>query len=433
MNSEPNNRVKLNAGGKHFETTFSTLQHSSLLLPTTTTTTIPLFMDVDPHHMSTLLSHSRRPPLCSPPPLSPFDASLSSTVSPPLHPLISTFSLSSSSLLLAHGGLISRFHPSSLSLSSSTRTHLHHISSLSPVSATVSAAASDFFSSPPGLHLFDPTRHLATILWSDTSDPRTDKSRVTALDSSESESTHLFACFDCRHRENAVLVLDKSTLRVVSEIGRQSGNSAKSAALSKLKWVPSMGVLVGSSVTGGAFGYSGYIRMWDTRSGKEVWETGEPGGSGRSNRLGDTMADVDVDVDGMYIAKVGSRSGDVGVADMRRLGDDPWVYLEDSNPGLRGSGPVRESAVVHCWKEHIFVARDRALEAWSRVNGGGGGEGETRWGRYRRNYVDKEEDEKRGIIRKIGGGGNRLFVARENVEGVEVWEGSRSSGLIMVS
>lgn len=42
------------------------------------------------------------------------------------------------------------------------------------------------------------------------------------------------------------------------------------------------------------------------------------------------------------------------------------------------------------------------------------------------------EDAERGLITKIEGSGvgNRLFVAGENVEGIEVWESSTVSGAV---
>lgn len=269
----------------------------------------------------------------------------------------------------------------------------------------------------------------------DDSDTRVHKSRVTSIADSvgiddDSGMAVFAAAFECRHGENAVLIVDKSTLKVVAEIGRQSGNSAKSTAIKRLRWVPQVGLLVGSAVNWGAFGYSGYVRVWDPRSGEIVWETNEPGGVVRSSRLGDTMADIDVDPEGLFLAKVGSKTGDLGVADLRKLGSDSWVYLEDRNPGLSRDWNAGGSVVVHCYKENVFVGRDGGLEAWSRVaDRAVGGGGEREWGVFRRNYVDKVEDIKRGIISKIEGGGNRLFVRRENVEGIEVWETSCSSGV----
>lgn len=62
-----------------------------------------------------------------------------------------------------------------------------------------------------------------------------------------------------------------------------------------------------------------------------------------------------------------------------------------------------------------------------RENSGSGAEGF-----YRRDFMDKREDSERGVIKKIEGGGYRLFVSREDVEGIEVWESSHSAGAISV-
>lgn len=180
----------------------------------------------------------------------------------------------------------------------------------------------------PGLHFYSTIagKHAGSTHWVDPTDPRTHKAHITAIAGVSEVGNAVFASFECWHGENAILAIDKETMKVSSEIGRQSGSAAKSSAMSKLTWVPSVRLLIGSSVKCGALGYSGYIRAWDPRAGREeVWETSEPGGSGRVSRTGDTMADVDVDPDGGFIAKVGCRTGDLGVADLRNLGPDPWV------------------------------------------------------------------------------------------------------------
>lgn len=204
----------------------------------------------------------------------------------------------------------------------------------------------------------------------------------------------------------------------------------------KLTWLPERSVLVASAVTSGAFGFSGYIRLWDPRSGEVVWETIEPG-SGRSTRFGDSFADMDVDVDESTLFKICSKSGDLAMADVRKLGDDPWVYLKDKNPSMiNRSGDGGGDSVIHCYKKQVFVGREGGLEVWSRVEGRENGvEGESGVCEgllYRRNFVDKVEDSKRGIIKKIEGGGNRLFVSREDAEGIEVWESSNSSSAVLI-
>jgi hypothetical protein len=206
----------------------------------------------------------------------------------------------------------------------------------------------------------------------------------------------------------------------------------------KLTWVPATGVLVGSAVTGGAFGYSGYIRLWDPRSGEVVWETNEPGAAGRSSRFGDSFSAIDVDVEKLLLFKLCSKSGDLAMADMRRLSDDPWIYLKEKNPSLwTDGGDGSTSSVVHCYKGQAFVARGGELEVWSRVQEVVECESEREResdgeGVYRRNFVDKREDSEKGVIKKIEGGGDRLFISREDVEGIEVWESSHSAGAISV-
>ncbi|KAJ4826685.1 hypothetical protein Tsubulata_047288, partial [Turnera subulata] len=440
----PGDRIKLNVGGKLFQTTVSTLQSGgpdSLLsaLSTRASHHDPIFIDRDPEIFSILLSILRTKRLpstatrfskqeladealyygiesqlrsaSSPPPLSGIDASLVSTVTPASEGFVSAFTAASDdgSLCVAHGGQISVFDWN-LIHSATVRTHLDDISSILRVSPSVAAAGSD---SASGLHFYDLNsgRHVGSTHWTDSSDPRIYKARVTAIADSQSQ---VFASYECPHRENCILLIDKSTLDIVSEIGRQSGSSAKHMVTGKLTWLPETGVIVGSAVTSGAFGYTGYIRLWDPRTGTVVWETNEPG-SGRSSRFGDSFADVGVDVEGLALFKICSKSGDLGMADMRNLGDDPWVYLKDKNPSLRNTGGGGNS-VVHCYKGQVFVGREGALEVWSRMEQGENEDGE---GLYRRNFVDKVEDAGRGFIRKIEGGGERLFVSREDVEGVE--------------
>lgn len=457
-NSNPSHRIKLNVGGKLFETTLSTLQSSgpdSLLAALSSRSSPdPIFIDRDPEIFSVLLSLLRSDRLpstahrfskqeladealyygiesqlrsaMSAPPLSGIDASLVSTIVPASDGFASTFTPApDGSLWIAHGGQISAFDWN-LTHSCTIRTHLDEISSIRRVSADVAAVGSN---SSAGIHFYDfcGSRHLGSTHWTDPKDPRIYKARVTSISDSTDQ---VFASFECQHRENCVLSIDKSTLRVVSEITRQLGSSAKNMATGKLSWLPERGLIIGTSVSSGAFGYSGYIRIWDPRAGGSVvWETNEPG-SGRSSRFGDSFADADVDIDNSLLFKICSKSGDLAMADLRNLGDDPWVYMREKNPSLRYSGGAMEN-VLHCYKEQVFVGRDGSLEVWSRIAEKERGEmvGEEL---YRRNYVDKVEDSERGIIRKIEGGGNRLFVSRENVEGVEVWESSYFSGAISV-
>ncbi|KAG9445468.1 hypothetical protein H6P81_016808 [Aristolochia fimbriata] len=475
-------RVRLNVGGKLFETTVSTLQTAgpdSLLAALATRSSNrndddeegeggePVFIDRDPEIFSIFLSLLRSGRLpstarrfssqeladealyygvegqlraaMSPPPFSGIDASVIATVRPASDAVPTAFSAGAGdgSVWIAHGGQISCYDWG-LAHVGTIRTHLDAVTSLRRVWSDVAAIGSE---TSPGVHFYDAAsaRRVGSVHWSDPSDPRVYKARVAAMaDSGDS----VFASFECRHRENCVLVIDKSSLRSGSEIGRNSGNSAKSLVPTKLKFIPENNLLFGSSVTSGAFGCSGYIRLWDVRSGDMVWETNEPG-SGRSSRFGDSFADADVDPEESKIFKVCSKSGDVGFADLRRLGDDPWVYLEEKNPSLRntgtgggggGSGNNITTLLIHCYRKQVFVGREGALEVWSPVKGGEESSVCENSYTHRRNYVDKEEGtSSRGIISRMEGGGERLFVSREDVEGIEVWESSNFAGAIPVS
>lgn len=457
-NTLSTDRIRLNVGGKLFETTLSTLQSGgpdSLLSALSNRPTHhvpnPIFIDRDPEIFSVLLSllRSNRLPSTArrftsqelydeasyygieshlksamlPIPLSGIDASLVATIRPASDGVVSSFSAEDGdgSVWIAHGGQISGYDWN-LSHAGTIRTHLDDITAIRCVRSPGIVAVACYVAS--GLHFYNFTngRRVGSVSWTDPSDPRIYKARVEAVTDSVDS---VFASFDSNHRENCVLAIDKSTLKVSSEIGRQSGSSSKSIVAGKLTYIPEISVLAGSAVSSGAFGYSGYIRLWDVRSGAVVWETNEPG-SGRSSRFGDSFADVAVDSDELTLWKICSKSGDLAMADIRKLSNDPWVYLKDKNPSLRNTGGGSDS-VVHCYRKQVFVGREGGLEVWCRVD-----ERESE-DSYRRNFVDKVEDAERGIIRKIEGGGDRLFASRENVEGLEVWQSSNFSGGILVS
>ncbi|XP_039161359.1 protein ENDOPLASMIC RETICULUM-ARRESTED PEN3 [Eucalyptus grandis] len=460
-------RIKLNVGGKLFETTASTLRSAgpdSLLFALSSRAAqdpdpdpSPIFIDRDPDIFSAILSllrtdrlpstalrfskqdladeavyygvESRLRSAMSPAPLDGIDASVVATVRPASEGLPSALSAHpDGSVWIAHGGQISSYDWN-LAHSATVRTHLDDVTSIRRVWPEIAAAGSE---SAAGLHFYDFSSglHVGAAHWNDPTDPRIHKAWVTAVADSPGS---VYAAFECPHRENCVLEVDKSTLQIASALGRQPGSSTKHMAPGKLAWLPEMGLLAGSAVTCGAFGYSGYIRLWDPRSGKVAWETNEPG-SGRSSRFGDSFADVDADAESSRLFKVCSKSGDLGMADLRKLGDDPWVYLREKNPGMgntaRSGGGT---SVVRCYRGQVFVGREGELEVWSRAAAGaekaeGADEGEEM---YRRNYVNRERE--RGVIRRIDGGGNRLFVGRVGVEGVEVWESSRFAVVVPAS
>lgn len=457
-------RIKLNVGGKLFVTTLSTVRAGGpdSLLATlsnceTDDPTGPVFIDRDPEIFSVLLSLLRTNRLpstarrfskqeladealyygiegifksaMSAPPLDGVDASIVSTIRPASEGVSSSFTAAADgSIWIAHGGQISSYDWN-LSHAGTIRTHLDEIDSICRVWPEIAAVGSE---SSPGLHFYDFSdgRNVGSVQWTDPSDPRIFKARVSAIAGSEGS---IFAAFECSHKENCILEVDKTKLQIASQLFRQPGNQTKYMAPGKLTWIPETGVLVGTTVKYGSFGYSGYIRLWDPRSGEVVWETNEPGASS-SRRFGDSFASVDVDVEGLSLFKLCSKSGDLAMADMRHLGNDPWIYLKEKNPSLVNTSGVSYSA-IRCYRRQVFVGREGDLEVWSRLeemkNSVDRARGEAE-GLYRRNFVDKMENSGRGIIKQIEGGGDRLFISREDVEGVEVWESSCSTGAISV-
>lgn len=461
-----NHRIKLNVGGKLFETTPFTLQSAgpdSLLAALSHRADDhnaddedddqqPIFIDRDPEIFSVLLSilRSNRLPSAaarfskqdlveealyygiesclrsamSPPPLAGIDAALVTTIRPAADGLPTAISAGSDdgSIWIAHGGQISSYHWN-LGHVSTVRAHLDNITSLRRVWTEVAAVAS---LDSPGIHFYNVSggRHVGSAHWSDPTDPRVYKARVTAIAADADPTYPVFAAFECPHRENCILSVDRTTLNIVSEFGRQSGSSMKVAAATKLVHVSELGLVFASTVSSGAFGYSGYMKLWDPRLEEGVWETSEPGAGSSSSRFGDSFADADVDREELKLYKVCWKSGDVAVADMRMLREDPWVYLEDVRGGeMRSSG---EAGVghLHCYKKQVFVSKDSGLEVWSQIEAEEGGK------MYCRNFVDSEVAANRGRIALMEGGGDRLFVSREGMEGVEVWESSELSGAI---
>ncbi|KAJ1394407.1 SKP1/BTB/POZ domain superfamily [Sesbania bispinosa] len=374
--SHTSERIKLNVGGKLFETTLSTIRSGgpdSLLFALSNRGSNDSNPLADEAQFYGIDSHLRS--ATSPPSFSGIDASIVASIRPASEGLPSTFTAADNgSVWIAHGGQLSSYDWNLLH-AATIRTHLDEIDSICRVWPETAAVGTQ---SDAGLHFynFSGSRHVGSVHWSDPSDPRIFKARVNAITASENS---VFASFDCPHRENCILEVDKGKLQIVSQLGRQSGNQAKHMVPSKLTFVPATGVLLGSAVAGGAFGYS----------------------------------------------------GDLAVADMRRLGDDPWVYLKEKNPSLVNSSVDGSSSAVHCYKGQVFVARGGELEVWSTVEEVVAREWEgDAEGFYRRNFVDKREDSERGLIKKIEGGGDRLFVSREDVEGIEVWESSHSPGAI---
>ena len=103
----------------------------------------------------------------------------------------------------------------------------------------------------PGLHFYDPVRgvHIKSLIWTDSQDPRVYSPVVRAITANE---TSLFASFESGQKlDNTLVSVDKNTLQITREFGRQSGGTAQSRAGTKLQWLHSKNLLLVGSVQGG--------------------------------------------------------------------------------------------------------------------------------------------------------------------------------------
>ncbi|KAG0484160.1 hypothetical protein HPP92_012244 [Vanilla planifolia] len=106
------------------------------------------------------------------------------------------------------------------------------------------------------------------------------------------------------------------------------------------------------------------------------------------------------------------------------------VYLEERSAALRSCGVGKQHRPL--LQGQVFVSRVGGLEVWSYAEEDMVEEHgvERRNKILRRNFVDREDDARRGLIRCMEVGGERLFLSRDGVEGVEVWESSNLAGAI---
>ena len=289
----------------------------------------------------------------------------------------------------------------------------------------IACGASDL----PGLHIYDVKQsvHAKSVSWTDANDPRVYNAIVHAIASNDSS---VFASFESgQHLDNTMLLIDKTTSQVTREIGRQNGQAAHTKCATKLQWLPAMNLLFVGSVQGGSFGFSGYMRLWDLRADKIVWDWKEPNfqRTTRGVEQQDVFADMVVDEDLGAIFKVGVQSGAVSLADLRNLDtQDPWLELVEANPlGKVVSGPNKK---LLSYNKQVFLAREADVEVWSEVpleESFRQKEEKQYWETsFRRNLLEHKRHPGQMVTQMVAGG-QRLFVARKDFQGVEVWETRR--------
>ena len=457
-------RVTISVGGQVFETTLATLQsggHGSLLarsaapLPTQEQQRPQIFFDRDPATFRILLNllRTRRLPASfdkdalideasfygllrivneamAPDALNGIDLERTTNLLPTGRDFPSALCASADgSLLISHGSKITAFDWALRKLRT-TLTEFNTIDSLHRLSDSHVACGSGDL---PGLHIYDAVRgvHAKSVIWTDKNDTRVYNPSVRAIDSN---STTLFASFENDIRlENTVVLIDRVTLQVAGEVGRQNGNSAHSKVATKLQWLPNTNLLMTAGIHGGTFGWTGYIRLWDMRQSVEpVWELKEPNIQGVDPRLveRDCFADIAVDEEHAGIFKVNIESGNVAMADMRHLkAEDPWMTLTEVNPNMAVKGKCTNSKLL-CYNKQIYCSRGGDLEVWSEVPLAGTqvdlAEREYWETSFRRNFVEHRRHGSHDIT-YLDAGGQRLFVARKEMQGVEVWETRKMS------
>jgi WD40 repeat protein len=460
---DPARRVKINVGGRVFETTLSTINgadKSSTLHQKVTnsiTENSELFFDRDSESFSTLLSVLRTGKLddqdrdsesfpigklireasyygivdqlqeaLAPGPLDGIDVEKVRPLIPNGADFPSAFTTGSDgSVWVGHGSKIT-VYDWALRKGKSTVTELNTVKIMNRISDdTVVIGAEDF----PGLHIYNimNSTHTKSLTWVDKEDPRIYNPGVRAIASNE---TQIFASFESGQKlDNTLLVVDKNTLEIDREIGRQNGGTGHSKAATKLQWLPEKNLLLVGAAHGGAFGYSGYIRLWDIRSDKIVWDWAEPHYRNPRVEQRDVFADMVANEELAGIFKVSINSGSIAMADMRQLdATDPWLTLTETNPELEDTqGGADNKLLTH--NKQLYVSRGGNLEVWSEVPLADSFKDlsvkefwETS---FRRNFVDHRRFTG-DPISNLAVGGNRMFVSRKGHQAVEVWETRRS-------
>ncbi|XP_020094081.1 BTB/POZ domain-containing protein At5g41330-like [Ananas comosus] len=229
----------------------------------------------------------------------------------------------------------------------------------------------------------------------------------------------LFVSFESSRRNaSAVLAYDLNSFDPVLEVGRKEifGAELDSAIpATKLRWVAEFGLLMAAGSHAGPSGLSGNIALWDIRSNKAAWEITE--------KSIDCFADVAVSDGLRAMFKVGVNSGEVFMADLRKLGaEEPWVCLGDRRKVETGK---REGSgcLIECYGQHVFCTRGGEVEFWTEVVFGGRREGFLEEERVmRKNWMGRAKDRGGKKITHLAFGGSRMVLARKDEQSVEVWE-----------
>lgn len=322
------------------------------------------------------------------------------------------------SLHVAHGSKITSFDWS-LRKKSTILTQFPAIDSLLAISPGVVAAGATDFS---GLQILEVQKGAvrATLNWENATKSA---STVQAIGSS---SDHLFTSFESsRRNSNCIMVYDLQSLRAVTEVAHFEiyGAEIDSAVpATKLRWVPSVNLLMASGSHRGPSGMTGNIKLWDIRSGTAVWEVQE---------RADCFSDTTVSDHLSAIFKVGVNTGEVSYMDLRILGNEnSWVCLGEGRGPLSGKKEGFGCRIEGHGRQ-VFCSKGGDIELWSEVvlkgpSSSKRNEDGLQGVVFRKNLMGRAKDMGGAKITSLAFGGNKMFVARKDLQSVEVWESSAS-------
>ncbi|CAN6171759.1 unnamed protein product [Urochloa humidicola] len=467
--------VTLNVGGELFQTTTATLSHAGASSPLASlgpsSPSAPHFLDGDSRLFAQLLSFLRHGRLPAPPPPSAsllaearrfaLDGALLASLSPAsafaplslrpsaLLPLAGRAAPSAvavcaspphpASLVAAHGGIVTCFD-AALATRSSVLTPLPAVDSLVAVSPALAlAGARDF----PGVHLcrfsHDAPAAVPDVLSWPGSPSATVLSMAATTASGAPSAPWFFASFEsARRNSSAMVAFDLNSLSPVAEIGRKEVFGADVEAAipaTKLGWLAEHNLLLAAGSHTSPGGVVGDIRLWDVRASVTVpvWEIREKE---------DCFADVAASDALSALFKVGAASGEVFMADLRRLGNgggiglEPWVCIGDGQRVAAAASSRRKEGNgcrIECYCNWVFVARGADVEVWSQVELAPEAGGKKV---MKRNWVGSgpsmevgtgDEVKEKAKIVSWAFGGSRMALARADKRSVEVWDSAPAS------
>ncbi|KAF8365053.1 hypothetical protein HHK36_032935 [Tetracentron sinense] len=219
-----------------------------------------------------------------------------------------------------------------------------------------------------------------------------------------------------RRNSNTIMVFDlQGSFLPVTEIGHNEiygANLDSAIPATKLKWISNYNLLMASGSHGGPSGFLGNIKLWDIRSGNVAWELKE--------KI-DCFSDVTASNNLSSIFKVGVNSGEVFVADLRKLSsENPWTCLGDRRRGNNGK-KEGVGCKIESHGNQVFCSKGGDIELWSEVLLGSSrsSEDDLKERVFRSNLMGRVKDKGGCRITNLSFGGKNMLVTRKDQQSVE--------------